>query len=447
MSIDFRAQNIQTEKIIVSGDPDTPLDRTQLIIYPIQAQGPNLNQGEIADAGLAADATSTDVFMYVSGAIGGKGGSTKGITVFGGDLHISGNFSLDGTGGGGSGDVTGPGSAVVGRIATFANVNGKVISDGGVAIGLVSTAMQQVSGATTGRVAVIGTGGGTLTNGPRLEADLVAYGSVFPSVAGNLPRFADTTGKSIEDSGIDAFALYTTAGTALSPVVQNTHTTATRTLAATDAGNIIPIDPTSTAITVTIPHTLYAGGLQAGFRCTLVALNVTNAITLAGSGGLVLTYYGSSTITAGDIIRISVESATVCRVEVIKSGDAAGAHIANTSNPHAVTAAQVGADPKTTVQTAHTTSTLTLGNADNNQHRALDTTSNSIAISIPTDLTFPFVWTARKSSASNSVTITTGAGLITPKTSGTVPVTDVDAYITVFAESSTVAAVFVTVAT
>ncbi len=106
MSIDFRAQNIQTEKIIVSGDPDTPLDRTQLIIYPIQAQGPNLNQGEIADAGLAADATSTDVFMYVSGAIGGKGGSTKGITVFGGDIHVSGNFSLDGTGGGSGGGTS-----------------------------------------------------------------------------------------------------------------------------------------------------------------------------------------------------------------------------------------------------------------------------------------------------------------------------------------------------
>lgn len=103
MSIDFRAQNIQTEKIIVSGDPDAPLDRTQLIIYPIQAQGPNLNQGEIADADLVANATSTDVFLYVSGAIGGKNGTTKGISVFGGDLHISGNLSIDGTGGGGGG--------------------------------------------------------------------------------------------------------------------------------------------------------------------------------------------------------------------------------------------------------------------------------------------------------------------------------------------------------
>ncbi len=224
------------------------------------------------------------------------------------------------------------------------------------------------------------------------------------------------------------------------------HTATTRTLALGDSAQIISLNAASNAIAVTIPHTLYDAVLGRAFQTTLVALNVTNAITLAGSGGLGLTYYGDSTITAGDIIRVSVESATVCRVRVIKSGDAAGAHIASTSNPHSVTAAQVGADPKTTVQTAHTTSTLTLANADNNQHRALDTTSNSIAISIPDNLTFPFVWTARKSSASNSVTITTGAGLITPKASGTVPVTAVDAYITVFAESSTVAAVFVTVA-
>lgn len=143
----------------------------------------------------------------------------------------------------------------------------------------------------------------------------------------------------------------------------------------------------------------------------------------------------------------AVTAAGVAQTTADGAATAASTHSARTDNPHSVTAAQVGADPKTTVQTAHTTSTLTLANADNNQHRALNTASNSIAISIPDTLTFPFVWTARKSSASNSVTITTGAGLITPKVSGTVPVTAVDAWITIFAESSTVAAVFVTVAT
>ena len=99
MSIDFRAQNIQTEKLIVTGDPDAPEQRVPLVIYPIQAQGTAPNQGDIGDTGLLEAIQGADVFMYVSGAVGGKGGSSNGITVFGGDLHISGNLSIDGTGG------------------------------------------------------------------------------------------------------------------------------------------------------------------------------------------------------------------------------------------------------------------------------------------------------------------------------------------------------------
>lgn len=206
-------------------------------------------------------------------------------------------------------------------------------------------------------------------------------------------------------------------------------------------------------VVITLDAVLFGSG-QAG--CTwwteYVVDDVSTPLSFLGTNGLVLSYYGPTVYAVGDVIRVTVESATVCRVATQRLGEQAtkaalDAHTGNTDNPHATTAAQVGADPKTTVQTAHTAATLTLANADNNQHRALNTASNSIAISIPDTLTFPFVWTARKSSASNSVTITTGAGLITPKASGTVPVTAVDAWITIFAESSTVAAVFVTVAT
>ena len=38
-----------------------------------------------------------DVFFYVSGAVGSKGTSNKGLALFGGDLHVSGNFSLAGS--------------------------------------------------------------------------------------------------------------------------------------------------------------------------------------------------------------------------------------------------------------------------------------------------------------------------------------------------------------
>ena len=49
-----------------------------------------------------------DNFLFVSGAIGSKDGSAPGVAVFGGDLHISGNLTVDGTSpGGGGGLATG----------------------------------------------------------------------------------------------------------------------------------------------------------------------------------------------------------------------------------------------------------------------------------------------------------------------------------------------------
>ena len=49
----------------------------------------------------------TDVFLFVSGGIGARGGTEPWIAAFGGDLHISGNLTVDGTfpsGGGGGND-------------------------------------------------------------------------------------------------------------------------------------------------------------------------------------------------------------------------------------------------------------------------------------------------------------------------------------------------------
>lgn len=98
---DFRAANIQTRQIIATGSFDeSGIAPSQIAIYPIEAQGTPVNQGEI-ESGLFGHLQSQDVFLYVSGAIGGKNASTKGITVFGGDIHVSGNMSIDGSGGGG----------------------------------------------------------------------------------------------------------------------------------------------------------------------------------------------------------------------------------------------------------------------------------------------------------------------------------------------------------
>lgn len=106
---------------------------------------------------------------------------------------------------------------------------------------------------------------------------------------------------------------------ALAPFVHPTHTAATRTIAVGDAGDIIPVSSANNAVAITVPHTLF-GSLEAGRAFTFEGRveNLTNPITLAGSGGLVLSYYGSkSTLTAvGDSFVVVVRSATVADVYI-----------------------------------------------------------------------------------------------------------------------------------
>lgn len=99
---DFRTSQIQTKQIIATGSFDGLGANSQIAIYPIEAEGSPANQGEIS-AGLLAQLDATDVFLFISGGIGEKDGTNRATTVFGGDIHISGNMTIDGTGGGGGG--------------------------------------------------------------------------------------------------------------------------------------------------------------------------------------------------------------------------------------------------------------------------------------------------------------------------------------------------------
>jgi hypothetical protein len=95
-SVDFRSNQIQTSKIIVTGSSP---EKT-LLIYGIAADGTPANQGNIGPT-FDTSVIGKDVFLFVSGVIGGKDGSDLGISVFGGDLHISGNLTVDGSSPGG----------------------------------------------------------------------------------------------------------------------------------------------------------------------------------------------------------------------------------------------------------------------------------------------------------------------------------------------------------
>ena len=95
MSIDFRADQVQVNKLIVSGGNVNSTNC--LLIYGSGSQGSPENVGVINPSVFPSGAVGTDTFFYVSGAVGARGTTQPGIAVFGGDMHISGNLTVAGT--------------------------------------------------------------------------------------------------------------------------------------------------------------------------------------------------------------------------------------------------------------------------------------------------------------------------------------------------------------
>lgn len=97
MSQDFRARQTQTSQVISSGSSGT---NAKIVFYDVSAQSTvNPNQGIIDNSLFNTSSIGTDIFLYVSGGIGKKDvGDSNAITVFGGDVHVSGNLTLEGFG-------------------------------------------------------------------------------------------------------------------------------------------------------------------------------------------------------------------------------------------------------------------------------------------------------------------------------------------------------------
>ena len=107
MTTDFKATQVQTNKIIVTGSFAGD-GSNQLLIYNYAADDSGSpNQGQIDPAKFdTSSGLGSDVFLFVSGGVATRGtGESYGVTVMGGDLHVSGNLTVDGTspGGGGGG--------------------------------------------------------------------------------------------------------------------------------------------------------------------------------------------------------------------------------------------------------------------------------------------------------------------------------------------------------
>jgi len=96
---DYRATQIQTKQIIASGTLGKDGTGAKLVIYPIEAQGTPNNTGVInQNAFNTGSLNGKDIFLFVSGGIGEKNTNNRSITVFGGDVHVSGSITSNGGG-------------------------------------------------------------------------------------------------------------------------------------------------------------------------------------------------------------------------------------------------------------------------------------------------------------------------------------------------------------
>lgn len=86
MAKDFLGTQIRTYKIIASGS--SPTDRAKLLIYGVDAA--SNYDGHISQTYFNTSSIGADVFLFVSGSRNSKNSATNKISVFGGDVYVSG---------------------------------------------------------------------------------------------------------------------------------------------------------------------------------------------------------------------------------------------------------------------------------------------------------------------------------------------------------------------
>jgi len=97
MPQDFRGNQVRVHQIIASGSAvGSGSSGHRIVIYGYGADGVPANQGNINSSLFSTNGIGTDVFLFVSGAIGSLNGPTKGVSCFGGDVYVSGNLQLAG---------------------------------------------------------------------------------------------------------------------------------------------------------------------------------------------------------------------------------------------------------------------------------------------------------------------------------------------------------------
>ena len=197
MTLTFRASQIETNKIISSGSTGTPTG-AKLLIYPHDADDTTVpNQGYINQSAFNTGSIGTDIFLYVSGGISKKDvGNSHAITCFGGDIHISGNLTVDGTspsGGGGSNFF-------------WSSANGIVETSGS----LITSGSGYFKNGISGSLQQISSGIPYLISGPNITIVTNSLGQI--EITGSTPAASIATLQQSYNAGLPLIGLNNSSG-------------------------------------------------------------------------------------------------------------------------------------------------------------------------------------------------------------------------------------------
>ena len=161
------------------------------------------------------DGFGSDTFMYITGSVGTRGAAPLagqvGIVTMAGDLHVSGNFTVDGTGGGGSSLWTDGGSflrpATDTRdvyVGTSANPDHKLIKGGAISLNAQSVAAKsfELFDNSSGRtIAVWSSELNTPMGGTGVTAGKVGIGLPSTFLPSQLPPTVMLVSGSVKNTG------------------------------------------------------------------------------------------------------------------------------------------------------------------------------------------------------------------------------------------------------
>jgi len=289
-------------------------------------------QGALADSATQPGDAATTLAMATARLLGRStagAGAVEEITI-GSNLTLSGG-TLSATGGGGSGDVVGPASAVSGNVSLFDGTTGKLIKDGGTlgsaaftttsafataAQGaLADSATQPGDAATTLNMAtarllgrstagagaveelVVGSGlslsAGTLSATGGGTGDVVGPAS---AVSGGVALYDGTTGKLIKDGGVLGTAAFTTVAslqptiTGAATTITDANLTASRAVVSNASGKVAVSAVTDTEL----------GYLSGTTSAVQTQLNAKAALITGGASSITLTNLTASRALVSD---------------------------------------------------------------------------------------------------------------------------------------------------